>query len=178
MMSLLSFIIFIQTIVHLPPPPPSKKQTNNLHNHCFEFLLGITVVPREIEDNGYAKLWGKTRYIMVYVKMVSEFANIKFCGKLGQNRPKMQFETTPFNPVSRSDSKWQVGDERVKQVQHNCHMILCIKQLKGKYYTDEKKIIIITSTNSYLSTTGNFLADSPYIDSCLNLSTTATFFSP
>ena len=28
-----------------------------LHNHCFQFLLGITVVPREIEDNGYAKFW-------------------------------------------------------------------------------------------------------------------------
>ena len=25
---------------------------------------------------------------------------------------------------------------------------------------------------------GHFLADTPYIDSCLNLSTTATFFSP
>ena len=23
-----------------------------LHNHCFQFLLGITVVPREIQDNG------------------------------------------------------------------------------------------------------------------------------
>ena len=28
-----------------------------LHNHCFQLLLGITVVPREIEDNGYAKFW-------------------------------------------------------------------------------------------------------------------------
>ena len=28
-----------------------------LHNHCCQFLLGITVVPREIEDNGYAKFW-------------------------------------------------------------------------------------------------------------------------
>ena len=27
-----------------------------LHNHCFRFLLGITVVPREIENNGYVKL--------------------------------------------------------------------------------------------------------------------------
>ena len=26
-----------------------------LHNHCFQFLLGTTVVPRDIEDNGYAK---------------------------------------------------------------------------------------------------------------------------
>ena len=36
----------------------------------------------------------------------------------------------------------------------------------------------ITSTNGNLSTTVTFLADSPCIDSCLNLSTTATFFSP
>ena len=28
-----------------------------LHNHCFQFLLGVAVVPREIEDNGYAKFW-------------------------------------------------------------------------------------------------------------------------
>ena len=106
----------------------TNKQTNNLHNHCFQFLLGITIVPREIEGNGYAKLWGETRCIMVYVKMVSKLATIKFCRKLGHNRPKMQFETTPFNPVSRSNS---VGAERVKKVQHNCQMLLCIKQLKG-----------------------------------------------
>ena len=31
-----------------------------LHNHCFQFLLSITVIPREIEHNGYAKFffWG------------------------------------------------------------------------------------------------------------------------
>ena len=29
-----------------------------LHNNCFQFLLGITVVPREIENNGYAKFFG------------------------------------------------------------------------------------------------------------------------
>ena len=33
-----------------------------------------------------------------------------------------------------------------------------------------------TSTNGHLSTTATISADSPYIDSCLNLSTTATFF--
>ena len=27
---------------------------NILHNHCFEFLPGITVVPREIENNCHA----------------------------------------------------------------------------------------------------------------------------
>ena len=32
-----------------------------LHNHCFQFLLSITMItvaPREIEDDGYAKLVG------------------------------------------------------------------------------------------------------------------------
>ena len=29
-----------------------------LHNLCFSFLLGITAVPREIENNTYAKFWG------------------------------------------------------------------------------------------------------------------------
>ena len=36
-------------------PPPSKKK---LGNHCFQFLLGITVIPRDIKDNGYVKFWG------------------------------------------------------------------------------------------------------------------------
>ena len=29
-----------------------------LHNYCFQFLLGNTVVPREIEENGYAFFLG------------------------------------------------------------------------------------------------------------------------
>ena len=29
-----------------------------LHNQCFQILQGITVVPREIENNAYAKFWG------------------------------------------------------------------------------------------------------------------------
>ena len=37
-----------------PPPPPQI-----LHNHCFQFPLGITVVQREVEDNGYAKILGR-----------------------------------------------------------------------------------------------------------------------
>ena len=34
-----------------------------LHNLCFLFLLGITAVPREIENNGYAKFegWGSNK---------------------------------------------------------------------------------------------------------------------
>ena len=42
--------------MHLVYPLPPIK----LHdNHRFQSLLGIAVVPREIEDNGYALfLWG------------------------------------------------------------------------------------------------------------------------
>ena len=39
----------------LPPPPLQKKWRRN---HCFQFLLGITAIPREIQDNGYVKFWG------------------------------------------------------------------------------------------------------------------------
>ena len=33
-------------------PPPQI-----LHFHCFQFLMGITVVPKEIKENSYAKLF-------------------------------------------------------------------------------------------------------------------------
>ena len=41
-----------------PPPLPQK---NILHNLCFSFLLGITAVQREIENNAYAKFWGANK---------------------------------------------------------------------------------------------------------------------
>ena len=40
---------------YAPRPPPPQI----LHNHCFQFPLGITVVQREVEDNGYAKILGR-----------------------------------------------------------------------------------------------------------------------
>ena len=36
-----------------PPPPPQI-----LHNLCFSFLLGITAVPREIENNALQNFGG------------------------------------------------------------------------------------------------------------------------
>ena len=29
-----------------------------LYNLCFSFLLSVTAVPREIENNAYAEFWG------------------------------------------------------------------------------------------------------------------------
>ena len=43
------------SIMHLIPPPPPIQF---LHNLRFSFLLGITAVSREIENNAYAKIWG------------------------------------------------------------------------------------------------------------------------
>ena len=45
-----------------PSPPPPKKE--KLHNFCFLFLLSITAVPRETENNVYAKFWGAIMCIM------------------------------------------------------------------------------------------------------------------
>ena len=50
--------------MHLICPPKI------LHNLCFLFLLGITVVPREIENNAYAKFEGQTRCITGNVEVV------------------------------------------------------------------------------------------------------------
>ena len=40
-------------ISHNAPSLPPKI----LHNLCFSFLLGLTAVLREIENNAYAKFW-------------------------------------------------------------------------------------------------------------------------
>ena len=40
-----------------------------LHSLCFSCLLGITAVPREIENNAYAEFWGQRRCIMGNVEV-------------------------------------------------------------------------------------------------------------
>ena len=42
-------------IMHLKLPPKI------LHNLCFSFLLGITAVPREIDNHSDAKFWGTNK---------------------------------------------------------------------------------------------------------------------
>ena len=49
------------------------------------------------------------------------------------------------------------------------------KKRKGKCFNNGTVELL---TNGHLSTTAAFLADSPFVDSCLNLSTMATFFCP
>ena len=40
-----------------------------LHEHCFQFLLGLTLVPKENENNAYANLGGQTKSIMVFFEL-------------------------------------------------------------------------------------------------------------
>ena len=44
--------IFTKAIMHVVYPPKI------FHNYCIQFLLGTTVMPREIEDNGHEKFRG------------------------------------------------------------------------------------------------------------------------
>ena len=36
------------------------------HKHCFQFLLGLTMVPRENKNNAHAKFGGTKKNIMVF----------------------------------------------------------------------------------------------------------------
>ena len=47
------------TYAHLPQCTLFAPQI--LHTLCFSFFLGITAVPREIENNAYAKFWGTNK---------------------------------------------------------------------------------------------------------------------
>ena len=44
-----------------------------LHNLCFLFLLGITALPREIENNACIKFVGEKRCILGDVQVANEF---------------------------------------------------------------------------------------------------------
>ena len=45
------FFFFVTSTFPIMPPPPL----------CFSFLPGIAAVPREIENNAYAKIWGSNK---------------------------------------------------------------------------------------------------------------------
>ena len=46
-----------------------------LHKHCFQFLLGPFKLPRETEDNGYAKFLGDKQRALWYVMVFSGVVN-------------------------------------------------------------------------------------------------------
>ena len=55
-----------------------------LHKHCFQFLLGVKMAPRETENNAYAKFWGDKQrplwYVMVFLEGVDKTRNTEHSG--------------------------------------------------------------------------------------------------
>ena len=46
-----------------------------LHEHCFRFLLGVKMAPRETENNAYAKSWGDEQRALWYIMVFSVVVN-------------------------------------------------------------------------------------------------------
>ena len=57
------------SIMHLICAPAPSKKEKKLHNLCLSFLLGITAVPREIENNAYTNFLGANKVIMGNVEV-------------------------------------------------------------------------------------------------------------
>ena len=47
--------------LHISHNTPCLPLPKILHNLCFSVLLGVSAVPREIENNAYAKFWGANK---------------------------------------------------------------------------------------------------------------------
>ena len=47
------------------------------HKHCLQFLLGVTMVQRETENNAYAKFWGDKQRTLWYVMVFLEWSNCR-----------------------------------------------------------------------------------------------------
>ena len=63
-----------------------------LHKHCFQFLLGPFYLPRETENNAYAKFWGDKQRALWYVMVFLEWS-------IWQDRTSYRVE----NLTSRND---------------------------------------------------------------------------
>lgn len=66
---------------------------------CFQFLLDITVVPRQIEENGCAKFWSKQVALLSRWKICEEVdfhkANYAFCWILKKQKASKKKHTAP-----------------------------------------------------------------------------------
>ena len=49
----------------------------NLHKHCLQILLGPFQLPRETEDNAYAKFWDDKQIALWYVMVFSVVVNCR-----------------------------------------------------------------------------------------------------
>ena len=69
-----------------------------LYKHCFQFLSGVKITPRETEDKAYAKFWGDKQKAFLYVMVFLEWSiQTRPC------MPKYCFVITPRQSWTRTN---------------------------------------------------------------------------
>ena len=58
-----------------------------LHKHCFQFLFGLTITPREIENNAYAKFWRDNKGTTFVFLKKANCIQLKIRQRAGRREP-------------------------------------------------------------------------------------------
>ena len=99
-------------IMHLIcPPPPYPRPPKILLNLCFSFLLGITAVPREIENKAYAKFWGanKVHYVENVDMAMKAFTTQRLVIKFPERTPWSEEEMRDLSGLLGFGALWRIG---------------------------------------------------------------------
>ena len=98
-------------IMHLICLPPHPRPPKILLNLCFSFLLGITAVPREIENNAYAKFWGanKVHYVENVDMAKKAFTTQRLVIKFPERTPWPEEEMRDLSGLLGFGALWRIG---------------------------------------------------------------------
>ena len=89
-----------------------------LHKHCLQFLLGVKMVPRETENNAYAKFWGDKLRALWYVMVFSGVINMNIHQTISWRRD----EHRTHKHAHGSWILWYVSRVRLETM----HSLFCI----------------------------------------------------
>ena len=54
-----------------------------LHKHCFQFLLGVKMAPRDTENNAYVKFWGDKQRALWHAVVFLEWSIVSYTSDSG-----------------------------------------------------------------------------------------------
>ena len=72
-----------------------------LHKRCFQFLLGPISLPRETEENAYAKFWGDKHRALWYVMVLLEWSIIVEIPQRDKKAIGLDWQNNNFARASR-----------------------------------------------------------------------------
>ena len=124
--------------VLFPPPPPPQKKKKNLHEHCFQFVLGHPWYPGENEKHRLWKIggWGQIRCFMENVKVaywLEHKCNVltfvqKSQGAAGDVKPVPEPEdSSPVKPANNSSGcvvSWTVQNHKHLKLGPNVQLFM------------------------------------------------------